>query len=273
MRYVPPAKTKLTPEQAAELLRDGWTAVTGEVPNGKTLALLMAKSGLETNEWQKMWNWNFGNVKALGKYSGAYTCINVSEILKGVEVWFRPEGRLDAKGGVVVGERFEVPTDAREGVFGHPQTRMRAYSDGLEGARRYALALKLNFPVSYESARRGADPEAFVLALESEEYFTANVDLYVKGTKWRYGLYERIAHDAVGEALPRPTLRVGSKGSDVEDWQQFALGWDQPKRDGLFGPKTEHATKDWQKVHSLPETGVVDAACWMLVDASAGAKA
>ncbi len=266
MRYLPPVRTKLAPKQVAELFRDAWKAVVGAAPSAQTLTLLMAKSGLETAEWATMWNFNFGNVKALGKYRGDYTCILVSEVLKGKEVWFRPEGELSKKGGELVGQRYEVPSTVTEGEFGHPQTRMRAYPTAEEGARRYVLAMQLNFPKSFASAARGDSPANFVRTLAEERYFTASIPLYIKGTEWRCGLYARVAQDAVSsEPRMGPELRLGDKLPAVGEWQELALGWTKrPLRDNDFGPKTEAATREWQRARGLPDTGVVDSTCWVI---------
>jgi hypothetical protein len=60
--------------------------------------------------------------------------------------------------------------------------------------------------------------------------------------------------------IARPTLRVGSRGKDVEDWQR-KLGIE--KVDGKFGPKTRDMTKEWQSKHGLKSDGVVGPATWM----------
>lgn len=71
----------------------------------------------------------------------------------------------------------------------------------------------------------------------------------------------------------RSTIRLGSKGRDVEAWQK-KIGF--TPADGVFGPKTELATKDFQSSHGLDPDGVVGAKSWALVGeshASAGASA
>lgn len=193
MKYLPPQRTKLSPAEAAISLRDGWEATLGARPKEQTLLLIVAKSGLETGEWQSMWNFNFGNVKALGQYNGSYTCIPLNEqLIRNGEkklVWFAPEGELTGKGGTVVGERFTIPTEPTFGQFGHPQTRMRAYETAIEGGSRYVSALKANFPKSFEAAANGGTAEDFVKTLQAEKYFTAGLAAYVMGTKRRCDWY------------------------------------------------------------------------------------
>lgn len=54
---------------------------------------------------------------------------------------------------------------------------------------------------------------------------------------------------------PANTLHVGSTGPDVSKWQTVV----GTKPDGIFGPKTEQATRDWQRKHNLSVTGYVTA--------------
>ena len=54
------------------------------------------------------------------------------------------------------------------------------------------------------------------------------------------------------------TLRRGSKGSEVKELQ-YALSLIP---DGIFGPVTEEAVKDYQQSHGLEADGIVGAATW-----------
>lgn len=55
-----------------------------------------------------------------------------------------------------------------------------------------------------------------------------------------------------------PTIKVGSTGPYVEQWQKV-IG---VSVDGKFGPATEAATKDWQKKKGLNPDGVVGPKTW-----------
>lgn len=54
-------------------------------------------------------------------------------------------------------------------------------------------------------------------------------------------------------------IRVGARGSDVEKWQLFLLGQhlDVGPVDGDFGPRTDTATREFQRQHRLQVDGVV----------------
>lgn len=60
-------------------------------------------------------------------------------------------------------------------------------------------------------------------------------------------------------AVAHPTIRLNSKGDAVSEWQGI-LGL---KKDGVFGPATEKATKEFQHSHGLGADGVVGPKTWM----------
>lgn len=57
---------------------------------------------------------------------------------------------------------------------------------------------------------------------------------------------------------PRPTIRQGSVGEAVKEWQRV-IG---VSADGKFGPGTATSTKAWQKARGLDADGVVGANTW-----------
>ena len=59
--------------------------------------------------------------------------------------------------------------------------------------------------------------------------------------------------------IPKPTLKKGSEGERVENWQKF-LNWYEGyglKVDKKFGTLTKEATRDFQRDHGLVDDGVV----------------
>ena len=54
------------------------------------------------------------------------------------------------------------------------------------------------------------------------------------------------------------TLKLGSKGESVKTLQSFL----KITADGIFGPATEKAVKDWQKAHGLTADGIVGKNTW-----------
>lgn len=54
-------------------------------------------------------------------------------------------------------------------------------------------------------------------------------------------------------------LRLGQHGSEVKKWQYFlnGQGYHEVIADGIFGPNTEKATRDFQQNHGLTPDGIV----------------
>lgn len=59
--------------------------------------------------------------------------------------------------------------------------------------------------------------------------------------------------------VSRATIRQGSQGESVKEWQRIVGGI---AVDGKFGPATVTATKKWQKEHGLKDDGVVGPQTW-----------
>jgi peptidoglycan hydrolase-like protein with peptidoglycan-binding domain len=59
-------------------------------------------------------------------------------------------------------------------------------------------------------------------------------------------------------------IKNGSKGSTVKSWQTLLNFWgfNCGNADGIFGGKTEEATKKFQKEYGLEVDGVVGSATW-----------
>lgn len=74
----------------------------------------------------------------------------------------------------------------------------------------------------------------------------------------------------------RPTLRLGSQGQAVRDWQfylQDVTGQhDQSGWDGIFGANTERFTRNFQRFFGLTADGVVGPHTWQTMDAVRAAR-
>jgi hypothetical protein len=195
--YVEPAVTPLSWNDAATALR--WALGN---PTPEQLSLCMAKSALETGRWQKIWNYNMGNVKAGGSYVGMYTCIRLNEVLKGKVVWFGPDS-----------EGFAVPP-------GHPQTRMRAFANAWDGAQSYVDVLKERFRPAYDAMMTGVAAK-YVHTLKALNYFTADEEPYLRGVQ---SLQREFMAKLQG--LPHEDVRNDALTADVERLQKVWF-WQQ----------------------------------------------
>lgn len=145
--------TPLTREEAARALTAAYQQLTGAQPAAGVLALLLAQSALETGNWQKIHNFNFGNAKATADYPliVQFHCSEVDE--HGVEHFFDPPD---------------------------PHCNFRAYNDAASGALDYLKVLHSR-PTWWQGLHT-QDPSRFVDALATPpKYFTADPNKY-KGT-------------------------------------------------------------------------------------------
>jgi hypothetical protein len=194
--YVEPAVTVLSWNDAATALR--W-ALEGpnSTPSPEVLSLCLAKSALETGRWTKIWNYNFGNVKAGGSYVGMFTCIRLNEVIGGKVKWFDPDS-----------EGFAVPP-------GHPQTRMRAFANAWDGAQAYIEVLQERFRPAYDSMLTG-NAEKYVRTLKRLNYFTADEEPYLRGVQ---SLQREFMAKLQG--LPHEDVRLDDLSADVERLQKL----------------------------------------------------
>ena len=65
-----------------------------------------------------------------------------------------------------------------------------------------------------------------------------------------------------------PVLRKGSKGEAVSRLQQglYQLGYDPGTVDGIFGPNTERAVREFQTNNGLGADGVVGPRTWTALE-------
>jgi hypothetical protein len=178
--YVDPRLTPMPFEAAREALE---TALRTSHPGGiwiparrEILALTLAKCALETGRFQKIWNNNFGNIKAGASYTSNYTCITLNEVLADGRVhWFAPDGEvIRLRGG-----SFTPTSDPRVQVPpGHPQTRMRAYANRYDGAHSYVDFMRGR--AAMWNALQVGEPVGFVAAMKRGRYFTADEAPYAK---------------------------------------------------------------------------------------------
>jgi peptidoglycan hydrolase-like protein with peptidoglycan-binding domain len=68
----------------------------------------------------------------------------------------------------------------------------------------------------------------------------------------------RAAHIILPFDVSKPTLRFGSTGNFVKEWQRL-IG---SAADGIFGKTTVALTRGWQQQHGLVADGVVGSASW-----------
>ncbi|MEO8903568.1 MAG: hypothetical protein ABI627_18770 [Polyangiaceae bacterium] len=165
--------TPLTAQDATRALYDAYARVTGGPPSARILALLLAQSAFETGRWQKLHNFNFGNIKASLDYP-LITQFRCSEVEQGVEQFFDPPD---------------------------PHCNFRAYTNAADGAVDHVKVLQSR--PHWWNGLQTEDPGAFVDALASApKYFTGNPGVYKRAVA---SLFEEL-RPLARAAVRRPRL-------------------------------------------------------------------
>jgi hypothetical protein len=147
--YVAPEQKTITEEQAAYALREAWKRIYGYYPSLNSLAVIWAKTCLETGHFKVgFWNYNFGNIKRKND-DELFTMFRCSEILNGKEVFFDPP---------------------------HPQTAFRAYLTIEDGAENY-LKFVSKRTAAWQKVIEG-DPKGYAHELKLARYYTASEEKY-----------------------------------------------------------------------------------------------
>lgn len=172
---VAPKHTVLTKDQAATALARAFKTVTGRDASDKTLTLLTAQWGLETGNGAAMMNYNFGGIKGRGP-SGLYTSYKTKEGSGASEI--------------TIVDKF------------------RAYASAEEGATDYVRVLRDRFPKAFEAAQTG-EARAFVHALKTEGYFTADEETYTRAIAHLSGDFSYTPADIEVDEERRPDTMLG----------------------------------------------------------------
>lgn len=252
--YVPDRITRWSLKEAVGGFAAAFFELELSAPTRLTLCVLVAQSALETGWWKSCHCNNPGNSKATEEYDGAYTSFRCSEVIGGHEYFFLPDGQSDRNWAPPrAEERYSVPP-------GHPYTRFQAFETAAAGIKHHLERLKAQWPAAWRAALRG-DSAGFAHALKLGRYYTASEAQYTKDlVSIASGLMRNPLTDLLAStSLPRKTLRLGSEGPDVEEWQ--CIVGVRPI-DGKFCEQTELRTKAFQAAHGLSVDGVVGPKTW-----------
>jgi hypothetical protein len=176
--FLPDVVTPLDPRDVIAAFRVAYESVTGKEPSRDSLALLTAQSALETGRWKAIHCFNFGNVKASTDYVGFYTMFRCNEVIDGKVQWFDPP---------------------------HAQTRFRAFVSLWDGARDHLefLAMRPRYASAWKELLRG-DVDAYVKALKTAGYFTANEESYRAAVASLFREYRKILDEPEPQVAPPP---------------------------------------------------------------------
>lgn len=149
--FVPSKETIMSRKDIAYALKKAWANVFNEEITKNQLGILFSQACLETGNGEKMFNFNFGNVKRVaGKPYTSYKC---SEILNGKNEVFVPY---------------------------HPQTFFKAHSSMIEGAEEYILHLTTPRYAKALAALKSENVVGYIHECKLAGYFTADEYQYTK---------------------------------------------------------------------------------------------
>lgn len=152
----------------------------------------------------------------------------------------------------------------KPGTLTSIKANFRAYDSMDEGVNGYFVFISSK---RYSNLKEATTPKEYLEMIKADGYATSSA--YVNTNMSCISKYELTKYDnlngvadiiSVADSISvrLPVITIGSRGKAVELWQIIA----GVKADGIYGDKTNAATKAIQKVHGLEQTGVVDAKTW-----------
>ena len=152
----------------------------------------------------------------------------------------------------------------KAGILTDIKANFRAYDSMDEGVNGYFVFISSK---RYSNLKEATTPKEYLEMIKADGYATSST--YVNTNMSCINKYDLTKYDnlngvadiiSVADSISvrLPVITIGSRGKAVELWQIIA----GVKVDGIYGDKTNAATKAIQKVHGLEQTGVVDAKTW-----------
>ena len=150
------------------------------------------------------------------------------------------------------------------GTLTNIKANFRVFDSMEEGVEGYFIFISLK---RYSNLKEATTPKEYLEMIKADGYATSST--YVNTNMSCINKYELTKYDNINGvadvisvadsiSVKLPVITTGSRGKAVELWQIIA----GVKADGIFGDKTNAATKAMQRVHGLEPTGVVDAKTW-----------
>jgi hypothetical protein len=183
-QYLPNEVKYLEEAEAAYALREAWYRVYGEYPSDKSLAVLWAKSALETGRWKSIHCYNFGNIKwnlsSGNDFFTMYAC--------GEEVSLAQAQRLvrEDPERVKIVRTYTWPNGSKRASIkikeNHSWSQFRAYKTAEDGAEDYLrfVSQKKRYAKAWQKVIEG-DPKGYSHELKVAGYYTANEASYTRG--------------------------------------------------------------------------------------------
>jgi len=170
--------------EAAYALREAWYRVYGKYPSNNSLAVLWAKSALETGRWKSIHCYNFGNIKwNLGDMRHFFTMYACGEEVSLIQAQRLVKEDPDR---VKIVRTYTWPNGSKRASIkineGHPWSQFRAYKTSADGAEDYLrfVSQSKRYAKAWQEVIKG-DPKGYSHELKVAGYYTASEDSYTRG--------------------------------------------------------------------------------------------
>lgn len=182
-KYLPDEIKKLHEAEAAYALREAWFRIYNQYPTERSLAVLWAKSALETDRWKSIHCYNFGNIKRKTNDDNFFTMFECGE-----EVSLEQATKLASKDPdtIKIVRRYVLANGNQRCSInvkpGHIWSQFRAYKTIEDGAADYIRFVSQNprYKKAWEKVIEG-DPAGYSHELGVAGYYTAPEVAYTAG--------------------------------------------------------------------------------------------
>lgn len=183
-KYITDEVRTLKPGEAAYALREAWKRVYGQYPSDKSLAVLWAKSALETGHWAHIHDYNFGNIKR--KITDEVNLFTMYEC--GEEVSLIQAQKLVAEdpARVKIVKNYSWADGTKRASIviqpGHQWSQFVAHLTPEDGAEYYIkfVSQSKRYLKAWQKVVEG-DPSGYSHELKVAGYYTANEAIYTAG--------------------------------------------------------------------------------------------
>lgn len=187
-QVLPYTATPLSPEGLAQALKKGYELAFGKTPTAEVLASGWAQVALENAQGQKIYNNNFGNLKATQKW-----------VDSGLPYAMKTTGEFSKEG------KFYKEKDAKWQVYPSPEL----------GAAAYWKLIGKRYNNAHDWMAAG-DPKSAAVSLGLSGYYTANIKQYSNGVSNLYRQFmETIAPKLGVKSMPAPPP---GQAPEIKNW-------------------------------------------------------
>lgn len=183
-KYIPDEVRTLEQAEAAYALREAWKRVYGQYPSDKSLAVLWAKSALETGRWKHIHCFNFGNIKR--KQNDEESLFTMFEC--GEEVSLAQAQKLVAEDSerIKILRTYSWSNGSKRASInvkpGHLWSQFIGHKTVEDGAEHYLMFVSQStrYAKAWQKVIEG-NPEGYSHELKIAGYYTADEKTYTAG--------------------------------------------------------------------------------------------